>query len=384
MKPHVSAAFVIACHLLLAGCGETEPIIQERSVVQDSAGIRIVTHDAAADLTLEPSAEPLVVFGGESDPLFRVTAGLLEGEQRILLVNAGSYQMRWYDLDGRLLGAHGGRGSGPGEFQRISSAQRVGDGRVAVNDGLLQRVTVLDSAGVVHGLFAADLGPRDPETDVFIRGAILWVSDDGRFIGIPSPIVRLEGRDREITVMGSVRLFSHEEGQQLDLADVRLALWRETPDPAASFAVRPVAGGAMLRSGADADRLVITSNDRHLLRVFDNAEESLRIIEERTLRPSSVDTLATEVDSLAAYGSLQVDAEGRIWAAPPTVAEDPVTPWRLFARDGRYVGTLPLPPRAAVLDARGDRVLILTYDEWDVETVRLLEVPALANREGVR
>jgi hypothetical protein len=59
-----------------------------------------------------------------------------------------------------------------------------------------------------------------------------------------------------------------------------------------------------------------------------------------------------------------------------TVQDDGITAteWRVFGADGRSVGALVLPERAEVLDATRDRLLLLTRDELDVESIELGEL----------
>jgi hypothetical protein len=375
------AAGAVGCLLALAGCGEGGSSMEDGPMVTDSAGIRIVSHRPLAERILEPHPEAMVVLGGgegADEALFQVRAAFLEPSGGIVLADAGSRQLRHYDAEGRLVHAFGGQGSGPGEFQAVTAVQRVGGGRIAVRDGSLNRVTVFDDGGAVVHTFTTELGPPDPRSAVVIPGTVLWVSEGGDVVGISSPTVLLEGRDREFPVMGPLRLYP-ASGEATELGEVELSRLRETPGGDTPFPVRPVPGAAAPRAHADADRLALTSADRHLVRVFDRGRESMPIIEARERRSSAEDPALTEVEYLPPYASVLVDGAGRIWVASPTAPADTTTEWRLFDATGLYVATLPLPPRARLLDAAEDEILVLLFDELDVETVQRLRVPGLGD-----
>jgi hypothetical protein len=91
---------------------------------------------------LEPT--PIVNLGGSSvDPdnqFFNVLTAVRLSDGRLIVVDAGSHNVKWYSPDGSLIASTGGRGGGPGEFLRITDAVPTPFGGVAVYDSRNQRI----------------------------------------------------------------------------------------------------------------------------------------------------------------------------------------------------------------------------------------------------
>ena len=91
-------------------------------VIRDSLGIRIVENDLTCLIeTCAVSAQPRVTIGvaegEEAYELYRVFGAARLSDGRIVLVNQGTQQIRFYDREGRFLSAAGRAGGGPGEFR---------------------------------------------------------------------------------------------------------------------------------------------------------------------------------------------------------------------------------------------------------------------------
>jgi hypothetical protein len=103
--------------------GAAEPA----AVTRDSAGIRI-TESArpawTAEETRRLSAEPVLVIGrvegGGSDLFHGILATRRLSDGRIVVVNRGTSELRFFDGTGRYLSSAGGEGEGPGEFRLMS------------------------------------------------------------------------------------------------------------------------------------------------------------------------------------------------------------------------------------------------------------------------
>ena len=113
-----------------AACA-TDTADRRVTVVRDSAGIRIVENSTGQWESKDQwylGSAPLIDIGGETgDPnseLYRVVGALRLDDGRIVIANGGSHQLRFYDPSGGYVGAAGGRGDGPGEFQGIRWAAR--------------------------------------------------------------------------------------------------------------------------------------------------------------------------------------------------------------------------------------------------------------------
>ncbi len=146
----VAVAFGLA--LAAAACGgERHPgTVTER----DSDGVRIVA--TPRSLIERPSgwqvsAQPNLVIGaaqGDSaDLLFAVTGVAQLDDGRILVVNGGTHELRFYDGTGRLVRSVGGEGDGPGEFRFPALLAVTSADTIVVFDPEARRFSVLNGQG---------------------------------------------------------------------------------------------------------------------------------------------------------------------------------------------------------------------------------------------
>lgn len=123
---------------------------------------------AGADVpTWIVSDEPTLQIGsvdGESDYLMhQLVSSAAVPDGRIIVLNAGSHELRTYDSSGRILGRSGRQGSGPGEFRRPQRLYVNGD-TVAVFDEGANRLSYHSFDGQFVGS-----APLNRE-----RGQIVW------------------------------------------------------------------------------------------------------------------------------------------------------------------------------------------------------------------
>ncbi|MEX2285379.1 MAG: 6-bladed beta-propeller [Gemmatimonadota bacterium] len=90
---------------------------------RDSAGITIVDNDLARlPSTCAVSSTPTVTIGTSAGApeyeLHRVFGATRLSDDRIVLVNQGTQQIRFYDQTGQFVAQTGRAGEGPGEFRR--------------------------------------------------------------------------------------------------------------------------------------------------------------------------------------------------------------------------------------------------------------------------
>lgn len=106
--------------LWLAGCSSGDANAPT-TTMRDSAGIVITENDLArlpASCTI-PSTPTVSIGTAEGDDayqLFRVFGARRLSDGRIVLVNQGSQQIRFYDQSGKFVSQAGRSGKGPGEF----------------------------------------------------------------------------------------------------------------------------------------------------------------------------------------------------------------------------------------------------------------------------
>lgn len=115
---------ITAFYVLLAcstACGE-DAIASRAIVLSDSAGVTIVSNDVlqldrVCHVGVEPETTIGSASGGNEYELYRVFGASQLSDGRIVLVNQGSQELRFYDADGRHVLSTGRSGRGPGEFE---------------------------------------------------------------------------------------------------------------------------------------------------------------------------------------------------------------------------------------------------------------------------
>ena len=101
-----------------------------------------------ARITAEPALQIGVVEGDHNYELFRVTGAVWLSDGRVVVVNGGTAELRYYDREGRFLRRVGGRGKGPGEFTALTRVYRAaGDTVLGYDAWYLDRLSVFDERG---------------------------------------------------------------------------------------------------------------------------------------------------------------------------------------------------------------------------------------------
>lgn len=139
----------LCCGVLLA-CGDPPPA--EHTAVHDSAGVRIVESAApvwrdsdAWRVAASPSLQIGVSEGSPHFQFFRVQDVRRRTDGNILVVNAGTQEVRMFSPEGDYVRTIGRSGSGPGEFQSPRSLWLGPNDTILVGD--LERMSAFDSAG---------------------------------------------------------------------------------------------------------------------------------------------------------------------------------------------------------------------------------------------
>ncbi len=366
---HVTLVAAAVC----AGCdGEPQPVTQSPS---DSAGVRIVVaEDPGVRLTL--GAVELEVGGREADghDLYRVGAGLLDPGDGVVVLDRGSNEVRYFSESGDLTHTLGGEGDGPGEFRAPYLMQWIADGRLVVGDLRHRRATVFGSDRDVVESVSIDLPLQVPDRqpDVRMPPAVVGFTADGGMVGLPSPQIELTGRPGPLPIRAPLRVYGPDQAVRSEVADVRLMEYFETPGE--GMGMEWVPGSPVFRYAASGARVALSDGGAHDIAVVDDGVMTLRIRESRSrlvFEPDSVVGAIPPADSLPSYDELAVDADQRVWARAGARVDAQTRIWRLFSAEGDFVGSLELGERDRVLDAAGERVLLLRFDSLDVETVEL-------------
>ncbi|HSJ26393.1 MAG TPA: hypothetical protein VK929_17060 [Longimicrobiales bacterium] len=386
--------------------------------VRDSAGIRIAESSDSAWTTANRwrvEDQPYLQIGsrdgqqpgtafGRIGPIARLSDG------RFAVADLQSLEIRIFDTNGLYLAAWGGRGSGPGELQRIDAIAVInGDSLVVRNDGIFR-----------HEVFAPNGSygrtVRAPPAS-WLRGggqAVAWL-EDGSFILGPANV--------PLRVAEAGRVMLHGEWHLFDSSGDHVALLERIPERLVeSTRAVPLLYGA---------RAMVTGTPEGLWYGFPATFEvkligprGLHRIVRRTWSPSPVSgtmragyvewyqrqvrvdvdpPLLPEVvlmrrlesqhrgtgapgqiplmfaDTLPAFIGLLTSTDGHIYVrlpAPPNELERhpariSTNFWSVFDPDGRWLGTVTMPIDLDVRMIGADYVLGVWKDAMEVEYVRL-------------
>lgn len=389
--------------LLFSACGpsdETAP-----GVVQwDSAGIVIVENPPDLGLNtggwlVEP--KPFLSIGAIDGPegtfLDDVTGAHRLQDGRVVVLNAGTQEIRIFDKTGTPVRTIGRNGEGPGEFRYLSLGGVLPGDTLVVMDPALRRMSIVHpEAGVVRGASmdpgvaanATAWGVFDNRTVLFGRGGVTAESEgvyrqpetyrvsdlDGKLAGVLGEKPGVEANH--------IPMESYTTGEPVIITR-QLYFARKGV---------PVASG---------DRFYFGSQDRFEIEVMDPQGTILKLIRvpadpvpitreiwdfyvehrietvardadhERRMRRSMEESSQVLPPAFPAHGALEVDAMDHLWVEEYRIPGDDTHVWSVFDREGVRLARVTLPVPMEVLEIGGDYVMGLVKDELDVEYVQL-------------
>jgi hypothetical protein len=386
------ALLIFLSALAVAACdtGQTRVSAGEP---RDSAGVRIVenpeTGGSGGTGGWRVSDAPLLDLGaargGTVEEFDQVAATLRLSDGRIVVANAGSGELRFYDSSGRRLASAGRRGSGPGEYQGITSVERLEGDSLLVYDRRARRLSWHDRNGR------------------FVKS----VQVDAGIEGFPEYVGRLSGGALLMTRRRDARV-SPPQGLVRD----SVALLRVEPGSSRADSIASLAGEeqAVLVQGTTINRISLPYMRRTRVRTggsgfwvgttddyaleWRRGDGTVEMIVRREHRPEPVggaymDSLRAVQrraygeeagraldqfpagDALPAFGELLVDDARNLWVERfPWPGQDR-SRWDVFGSDGRLVGSVAMPARFRLMQPGRDFVLGVWRDESDVEHVRM-------------
>jgi hypothetical protein len=367
--------------------------------VVDSAGIQIVHSsrplwdDGGA---WELSEAPIVQIGAvQGDPdyeLHRVAAVVRLSDGRIVVADAGSSQLRYFDASGTHIRSVGRAGDGPGEFQFLSRLWKLGADSVAAFDNAHVRVTVFDPQGslVRSTPLAVDEASGRPSARTgFAEGSILTVSSTG---SLSPQDGRIDGGTWTYSRYSADGSFLNEIGE-----GPGGARWGTDFRGRFTFPYLPLVLG-IPPAGAGARSLILGEGTRAEMEVRETDGTLARLIRwDPPLRPVTAEVidryrrhLADPLDDPAAerqvelwvdkvpfpetmpvYQSVMVDALGNAWVEQYRPPWEDQARWWVFDREGRWLGEPPVPAGVRIEEIGPDYVLGVRRDDLGVERVVL-------------
>jgi hypothetical protein len=133
------------------------------------------------NVTPDPAVSIGVVEGAAEYELYEVNGSLRLTDGRIVVANAGSRELLYFDPRGRFLRKSGGKGSGPGEFKWLRRVYHGAADSVLALDWAADRVSVFDPAGSFAYSTTPDaVAARERPLDVWLLGPFLILPDPAR------------------------------------------------------------------------------------------------------------------------------------------------------------------------------------------------------------
>jgi hypothetical protein len=412
--------------LLVGACGAGEQAAIS-TVVRDSAGITIVENASAVwtdatrwRIAREPEVEIGVLEGDEAYQLNHVKGATVLSDGRILIVDGGSAQLRYYDAVGRHLMRAGGHGWGPGELDLPVGPHRfAGDSVLVRPNRISPDLAVFDE----NGRFVRSINGKGTR----LPGEVLGVLPGGDILRLSMlDLYALAAESGYIRVETAVERYSRE-GVLLDTLAVvpgdeyyrssetsggRVSA-RFVPPPFAHFQQVVLAGDMVYAGtgeafeievyrtdavmpgdsgvGSDAgdDDVTGTARGSRLTRLIRLARPNRPVTGSdiaqfrryRLDRAQTANTRRSVERNLAAatfpkempvFRDLRVDAGGNLWVEEYRAPwEEEVTPrWEIFDPDGVWLGTVETPAGFQIYEIGENYLLGLWKDELGVQYVR--------------
>ncbi len=353
----------------------------------------------AQELVLNP--EPLIEVNeltqGPDSELYRVLDAQLLADGRLVLLNAGTQEIRIYDPSGALVARAGRRGQGPGEFTFPVSLRASVDGSIHVFDRGTARVTVFGPdlevqethrlSGVGSNTFPVGEPMRPMQDGGVPRAVSLRSVYDSGLLGLRRDSLRIM---IDHPTGGVSELARVVQGDRFGLSDgVGIAPWI------------PFGPRALVDAGAEA--IVLGTTHSREFRVIDASGRSVRTVQaEGRLREVRPEDWVVFQDSLIArsaqavtplgpdprldplyrrflretprhpmypiFRALRVGDAGTLWLEQAEAGPSGDRIWQRVDSEGR-IARLSLPPSWRPLGFGAEHVIVRKEDEYGVESV---------------
>ena len=395
----LSLIVTIGAVFLSSGCDSADPgqVHHPSFSRTDSAGITILTtpaEDALASLGWAVDSVPDVVIGSgevESDQLYRVQGVQGFDDGRMVVVDGGSRQLRFFDAQGRLTGRVGRKGEGPGEFEDPILVELIGLDSLLVWDRYLRRFQYFSEDGrFSRTLVLTDRWPAGGRPPQGAVGGRMLVDERESSWLVPAPQQTRGPKETGVNLMW----YDPASGSRVPIAAytvtrdfIFIGPGRPPILDHIPFTVFPAAAvtasGGFLTDGKSFEirDYDFTGELRRILRInLPGRPVSEAMAEEWLESESSGQPPGTSVrdqilrsmplpDTLPAFESLLTDEMGFVWAKIYDWDTDNPQRWVVFDHEGPALGTIETPPGLEVGWVGPDAIIGVCKDEFDVEHV---------------
>ena len=357
--------------------------------VHDSAGVRISLSGPRGEPFASVASRPDLSLGATADgpaaEFSQITGVVVTTDGSIWVADQGSAEIRVFDRDGAVRFVLGGRGSGPGEFQRLRLLNTMSDDTVVAVDDANGRVTYFTKTGQL----ARDVVPGALRSGARLMGAFddgdllgsrlptltLGANAPGTTVGEPIQILKWDAATEATVMLGTITStlsFVDERQSILPLpftANGHAAVVAGTVQvtSGAAFRIRVLADDGLVESyGIDRapDPVSAALREQYLAMVRARYPERLRSSFEDLLDERAVPSAAP------AFAEIRGSPDGRVWARfSPNYGAAPEV-WAVFGPDRAYLGNVTMPTGFQLEAPLDDSVVGVWTDGLDVQHVR--------------
>jgi hypothetical protein len=397
-------AFAWVLLLSAAACATDAGAGAEFTMV-DSAGVSVVTNvsgswtEATAwRLGAQPTLDIGVLEGEPEYQLFRARDALRLPDGRIVVANAGTNEIRFFDSHGIHIRTVGRQGNGPGEFEGLGILRPFPGDSLLAYDYSLARASVLDA----HGEFGRSYRVVPPTEGGFafavdaLSDGTLIVRSPQIFQGALSDGAQRRNEDH-YTISAS--------GEFLDSIGTFVGgdQFIETARDGDSFMVmlmQPAFGRTTVLA-AHGTRFCVGTSDTYEVRCFLADGELERIVrrdqanrpvtaadlegyKQQRLADTDDDNARRRVErqfgempipeTMPAYDEIEMDVGGNLWVREYAWQSGIERRWTVFDAEGRMLGDVTTPADFRITQIGDDFMLGVWRDDLDVEHVRMYEL----------
>ena len=364
--------------------------------ITDSAGIRIIESLTplwgASPLQIE--SEPFLRLGKEEEgpeQFGSLGQAVLFGDAQIAVADFASSDVRLFDSTGQHLRTFGGAGDGPGEFRLPNGLFEFGGDSIAVYDQLLRRTTIFSLSSAMQrtvqnqmeGNFMAFGVMEDGHALFFNPGSgyrpdlppgLQWDTTDivstEPTEGSPTVVARLPSRQQVILPDGNTELLVPAQHSIRAVADDGF-YWATTDRYEIGFYDSAGTLRRILRRLVEPGEVEPSMIEAYIQASLDEVRSLYGESEVPRYRRRYEE--ATYGKQVPLFGAALVDRDQRLWVSEPLWPSLSGVPrlWSVFSAEGIWLGNLEAPEGLRIMDSRGDVVLGLWHDEFDVQYVQV-------------
>lgn len=382
-----AALACVALGLPAVGVSQEE-VAGPGAVVTDSAGVRIITSTGGGAIYARVADEPALTIGVVDGPdalMFqRIVSVARDGEERLVVADAGWGEIRVFDAGGEHVLSTGREGEGPGEFQNLSGAWPGSGRNIFAVDGWQLRITEFGPVGGIESVTRIE----GVEVPIFFK---FW--GPGGQGSILSSVTTLGARD-----------LSHGEASR---SSMEFRLHGLDGSVMETVARLPGAAQGVLRPDGDvlhmpvpftlessatghAAGVAATTGETYELRLFDTGGKLSRIARLAETPPvwtqedleawvpnERLRALAQDFPipaTLPGYDRLVAADTGEIWARRYMLPRGTTARWDVYRPDGRYLGRVDVPAAFRLHGVGEGQLLGVHEDELGVQRVQVLDL----------